>query len=55
VESYNGGYIFFLLLYLFRISGHYADELGVTGDGQTVTIEETPQEKAPVITKRTVK
>jgi len=36
-------------------SGHYADELGVTGDGQTVTIEETPQEKAPVITKRTVK
>jgi murein DD-endopeptidase MepM/ murein hydrolase activator NlpD len=48
-------FIFFLLSIFIPHSGHYADELGVTGDGQTVTIEETPQEKAPVITKRTVK
>ncbi|RTY37866.1 M23 family metallopeptidase [Chlorobium phaeovibrioides] len=47
--------VFFSLSVYIPLSGHYADELGVTSDGQTVTIEETPQEKAPVITKETVR
>ncbi|MDT9545893.1 MAG: M23 family metallopeptidase [Chlorobium sp.] len=47
--------IFFSLSLLIPYSGHYSDELGVTSDSQTVTIEETPQEKAPVITKGTVR
>jgi murein DD-endopeptidase MepM/ murein hydrolase activator NlpD len=47
--------LFFTLTLFLSDPGSYSDELGFTGDNDKVTIQETPQKKAPVITKYEIK